>query len=138
MSAADEIPFELRKKSNYVGAPAIFALEEQCNRLYEAFGDFGCYIVGSALERSDWRDVDVRYIMRDEAFAALFPDAGHAWEQDPRWLCLTIAISERLSKLTVLPIDFQFQPQSHANKRHSGKRHAIGFRIRSSSKEITQ
>ena len=121
-----------RKKHNYVGAPAIFALEQACRILYEAFGDigFGCYLVGSCLERPDWRDVDVRCILSDDGFAALFPDAGQHWEQDARWLLLTISISERLSKLSGLPVDFQFQPQTHANERHPGNRHAIGFQIR--------
>ena len=100
-----------------------------CQQVHEALGGFGCYLVGSALERPDWRDVDVRLIMKDEEFAELFPAAGHAWEQDPRWLLLNVSIAERLSKLTGLPVDFQIQPQTHANERHSGKRHAIGFRV---------
>ena len=121
---------ERRKKGVYVGAPAIFALELACNDICTAFKGYGCYLVGSALERQDWRDVDVRFIMRDEDFAALFPDAGNRrWEQDPRWLLLTVAISERLSKITGLPIDFQFQPQTHANEYHHGPRHAMGIRI---------
>jgi hypothetical protein len=118
-----------RRKANYVGAPAIFALESACQQVHEAIGGFGCYLVGSALDRPDWRDVDVRLIMKDEEFAVLFPDAGHAWEQDARWLLLTVSISERLAKLTGLPVDFQIQPMTHANERHSGRRHAIGFRI---------
>lgn len=120
---------EPRKKANHVGAPAIFALEQACRDINEAFGGFGCYLVGSAIERADWRDVDVRYIMADDEFAKLFPDAGRHWEHDARWLLLTVSISERLSKITGLPVDFQFQPQTHANERHNGPRHAIGFRI---------
>src|SRR4051812_11848261 len=69
-----------RKKANYVGAPAIFALEQACGDLCEAFGGFGCYLVGSALERADWRDVDVRCILADSDFAKLFPEAGDHWE----------------------------------------------------------
>lgn len=122
-----------RKKSFYVGAPACFALEEACQFINRAFGGFGCYLVGSALERPDWRDIDVRLIMRDQEFAELFPDAGpldeHRWEFDPRWILLTVAISERLSKQTGLPVDFQFQPQTHANDRHKGPRNALGLRF---------
>ena len=120
---------EPRKKYNYVGAPAIFALELACRDICAAFNGYACYVVGSALQRSDWRDVDVRFIMSDADFAVLFPDAGQHWEHDTRWLLLTISISERMSKLTGLPIDFQFQPQTHANDRHKGTRHAIGIRI---------
>ncbi len=116
-------------KVNYVGAPAIFALELACRDICDAFGGYGCYVVGSAIQRPDWRDVDLRFIMADEEFAQLFPNAGQHWEQDARWLLLTVSISERLSKISGLPIDFQFQPQTHANERHNGPRHAIGLRI---------
>lgn len=119
----------MRQKSNHVGAPAIFALETACRQLNEAFGDYGCYLVGSALDKPDWRDIDLRYIMADESFAVLFPNAGQHWEQDARWLLLTVSISERLSKITGLPVDFQIQPQTNANERHPGKRHAIGIKI---------
>lgn len=125
-----EDPKPKRAKSVYVGAPACFALEQACQHIVQAFGDYGCYLVGSALERPDWRDVDVRYIMADEQFAALFPNAGN-WEHDARWLLLTVSISAWLSKVTGLPVDFQMQPQTHANERHSGPRNAIGFLIKS-------
>lgn len=122
-------------KVSYVGAPAIFALDLACMQINDAFGDFGCYLVGSALDRPNWRDVDVRFIMRDEEFAALFPDAtvfedgGGCWEQNSRWLLLTVSISGWLSGVTGLKVDFQIQPQKHANARHPGKRHSLGLRI---------
>jgi hypothetical protein len=122
----------VKRKASHVGAPAVFVLEQACQQIGDAFGDYGCYLVGSALERPDWRDVDVRFIMPDDEFDRLFPDAGHDggwWEHDPRWLLLTVAISEHLSRLTGLPIDFQFQPQTHANERHKGgRRSALGMR----------
>jgi hypothetical protein len=76
--------------------------------------------------------VDVRLIMSDDEFTALFPGAGPVehvrWEFDPRWIWMTVSISERLAKVTGLPVDFQFQPQSHANARHKGlPRNAIGM-----------
>lgn len=135
---SDDLPPK-RKKWIHIGAPACFALEEAARHVAEAFGAYrsneddyggGIYVVGSCLERPDWRDVDVRFIMSDAAFGRLFPDAGQHWEHDARWLLLTVAISERLSKLTGLPIDFQFQPQTHANEKHKGVRNAIGFRMK--------
>jgi hypothetical protein len=126
---------EPRKKVNYVGAPATFALDQACAQISQAFDGYACYLVGSAIQRPDWRDVDVRFIMEDSAFAALFPDAGGHWEQDPRWLLLVVSISQWLSKLTGLPIDFQFQPQTHANEKHKGPRYAIGIRIAKEFKE---
>ncbi len=118
-----------RRKGVYIGAPAVFALEQACQHITAAFGGFGAYVVGSSLERSDWRDVDVRYILPDEEFARLFPEAGDHWEFDPRWLLLTVAISQWLKSQTGLPVDFQFQPQKHANERHKGPRNPVGLRI---------
>ena len=125
-----------RKKVSYVGAPAIFALEQACAHINAAFDKYGCYLVGSALDRPDFRDVDVRFIMDDADFDALFPGAGSRhWEHDPRWLLLTVSISAWMKSVTGLPIDFQIQPQTHANALHKKPRHAIGFRIsRASSK----
>lgn len=128
-----------RVKGVYIGAPACFALEEAIRPVCEAFGCYqgegirGCYVVGSALQRPDWRDVDIRLMLDDASFAEVFPNAGEHWEHDARWLVLTVAISERLSKLTGLPIDFQFQPMTHANARHKGPRNAIGIRIAKAS-----
>lgn len=120
-----------RTKVSYVGAPACFQLENACRTISNAFGGYGCYLVGSALERPDWRDIDVRFIMSDEEFAAEFPDvSGHSWEFDPKWLLLTISISKWLSDQTGLPVDFQFQPRTHANEKHSG-RHALGLTFES-------
>lgn len=120
-----------RTKANHVGAPAVFALEMALRIVNEAFGEcgYGCYLVGSALSRPGWRDVDIRFIMKDDEFEKLFPDAGDNWEFDSRWLLMTIAISERLSKLTGLPIDFQFQKQTPTNERHKGERSAMGLKI---------
>lgn len=125
-------PPKPRRKGVYIGAPAVFALEQACQHLRKAFGEYGCYVVGSCLERPDWRDVDVRYILPDEEFKALFPDAvvhvdGGTWEFDARWLLLTVSISAWLKAQTGLPVDFQFQPQTHANFRHKGPRNAVGL-----------
>lgn len=130
MSAEEEA--KPRVKDCYVGAPAIFALELACQDLNRAF-DGHCYLVGSTLTRTDWRDVDVRLIMDDAAFIALFPSAQSEgvpanWEFDQRWLWMTVSISERMSRLTGLPIDFQFQPRTHANAFHKGGgRNALGM-----------
>jgi hypothetical protein len=122
-----------RKKGIYIGAPSCFALELALRHVCEAFDAYddigGCYIVGSALERPDHRDVDVRLIMPDDVFARHFPKAGQHWEHDIKWLLLTVAISDWLSKQTGLPVDFQFQPQTPANERHPGRRNAVGLRI---------
>jgi len=124
-----------KRKVSHIGAPACFALEMACKQIQAAFDDeedfAGIFVVGSCLERPDWRDVDVRMILADEAFARLFPRAhltNATWEFDPRWTLMTVAISQWLSKETGLPIDFQFQPMTFANERHKGPRHAVGLR----------
>lgn len=121
-----------RVKGIYTGAPACFELELACQQLNDAFDGFGCYLVGSALQRPDWRDIDVRLIMGDDEFDAMFPGcrANGTWEFNPRWLIMTVSITDWLRKRTGLPVDFQFQPQSHANERHKGPRNALGLRIK--------
>lgn len=116
----------------YIGAPDIFALDMVARTVAEAFDCYGVYLVGSALDRPDWRDVDVRMIMSNDVFLQTFPGAEirqGAFSQHPRWVLLTTAISEYMKKVTRLPVDFQFQPQSYANKHHEGRRHPLGIRI---------
>jgi len=131
----------VNQKVSYVGAPAIFELTQCCQQINDAFGHYGCYLVGSSLARPDWRDVDVRFIMADDEFAKLFPAVENVkgrnseswvsgnWEFDPRWLLLNVSISQWLRSVTGLPVDFQIQPQTHANARHKGPRHALGLRF---------
>lgn len=129
-------PKRLRPKFVYIGAPACFALELACRQVVEAFpapkGEHGgIYLVGSCLERPDWRDVDLRFMMSDPWFIKEFPDShwphSAQWEFDPHWLLLTTAVSAHLAKATGLPIDFQFQPSGHANKHHRGIRNPLGL-----------
>lgn len=126
---------ERPRKASYVGAPAVFRLELACQQVQDAFGAdaYGIYLVGSALERPDWRDVDLVLIMPDEGFRSLFPAVVHlenaSWEHDPRWLLMVSGISRFLSDASGLPVDFKFQPQSYANARHKGRRDAVGMRI---------
>ena len=124
---------EKRKKTSYIGVPAVFKLELACKHLNDAYGGFGCYVVGSALERPDWRDVDVVLILEDKQFKREFPDVGDfttgAFEFDTKWLLHMVALSEWMSAQTGLPIDFKIQPQTWANNRHKGPRHPHGLRF---------
>lgn len=123
------------RKASYVGTPAIFQLELACQPINDAFDGYGCYLVGSALQRPDWRDIDVRFIMSDDAFMQEFPGTfdptkGMAhWEFDAKWILICTGIAEYLKRSSGLPVDFQIQPQSHANERHKGMRHALGLRF---------
>jgi hypothetical protein len=118
----------MKQRANYVAAPAMFDLHNACVVIQQAFPNGGVYLVGSALERRDHRDVDVRCILPDEEFDALFPNApaGPAhW--NARWSLMSVTISHWLRQQTGLPIDFQFQKQSLANARHNGPRSALGL-----------
>lgn len=123
---------EKRKKVSYIGVPAVFKLELACKHLNDAYGGFGCYVVGSALERPDWRDVDVVLILEDRAFLREFPGVQDCqtgtFEFDTKWLLHTVAISAWLKEQTGLPIDFKIQSQTFANERHPGTRHPHGLR----------
>lgn len=127
-----------RKKVNFVGAPAIFLLEQACRTVASSFGGFGCYLVGSAIERPDYRDVDIRLMLPDEEFEALFPDASiknRTWEFDPRWLLVTTSVSLWMSRFTGLTVDFQIQAQTPANESHKGERQPMGLQFAKRIKE---
>ena len=79
----------------------------------EAFNE-ECYLVGSATRGREFRDVDVRVIMPDEKFNAVFGAySGHRF--NPFWSLMMAAISERLSRITGLQVDFQIQTRTHAD-----------------------
>jgi len=115
-----------KHRANYVPAPHYFALNQACDVINRAFsnGSFGCYLVGSSLERANYRDVDVRCIMSDAAYDQLFR-TEQTW-CNPLWSLMCTSISVWLAQMTGLPIDFQIQRQSHANEKHPGKRSALG------------
>ncbi|MGW9196073.1 hypothetical protein [Micromonospora chersina] len=92
------------------------------------------YHVGSSLDRKDWRDVDVRLILPDEEFAERFGDIFRSSETDPKLAAITLAFATLGQQMTGLPIDFQIQPQSHANKLYPDKRSAL-IEIRESTRD---
>ena len=73
-----------------------------------------CYMVGSATEERDYRDVDVRVIMNDEKFDVLFGDTGG--HTQAFWTLVCISISAWLKQCTGLPIDFQVQRRSRVKE----------------------
>lgn len=82
------------------------------------------YLVGSAGERGDYRDVDVRLILPDEEFDALFPI-----ERAGLWGLICFAVTAWLRADTGLPIDFQIQRMTEANEKYGDKpRNALGGR----------
>jgi hypothetical protein len=118
-------------RPHWVAAPGFFKLNHACALINKAFdkGGFGCYLVGSALERRDHRDVDVRFIMDDAQYDRMFRDQNE-W-LNPLWSLLCISISTWLREMTGLPVDFQIQRQTQANEVHGRgagkKRNALGI-----------
>jgi hypothetical protein len=115
------------KRVNFIGAPNFFNLNHACVMLREAFGTHS-YLVGSALNRRDFRDVDVRCILPDDKYDAMFPGILRNQGLHPLWSLMCAAISEWLSSRTGLPIDFQIQRQSDCNEDYPHQpRSALGM-----------
>lgn len=108
---------------SYLTVAQDYNLRQACGAVDKAFDDvgFGLYHVGSSLIRPDWRDVDLRSILEDDKFDALFLNNNN------RLRFLNVCISEWISARTGLPIDFQFQRQTNANLEFKGPRNWVGL-----------
>lgn len=90
---------------------ALHALRAAAHIIYEAEGEHP-YLVGSALIRRDFRDIDVRLPLGDDAYTAryLTPNGG-----DARWTLDCLSVGALMSRMTGLPVDYQ--PQALTNFR---------------------
>lgn len=114
------MPEHALKYNGYFTRPDFWALDQACKPIREAFPDFGTYLVGSVMERPDYRDVDVRLILTDENYDRL---------TDAEWSLIGFAFSRHLAEVTRLPIDFQVQRQTEANAAYPDKaRTPLGLR----------
>lgn len=103
----------MSERASYLTVGQTFNLKVAC-RAIEAMG-YGVFHVGSSLDRPDYRDVDLRCILSDEQFDAMF-------EGNMRRLSLfNTALSEWLGTRSGLPIDFQFQRMTDANLEFKGR-----------------
>lgn len=97
------------------------AVEEWCRGIRILFGQ-PPYMVGSANERPDYRDIDLRLILADDDFDA-------AWRNPVKLRLMNRAMSTWGQRETGLPIDFQIQRQSEANRTYpEGARTPMGVR----------
>jgi hypothetical protein len=108
-----------------VGMPAMLRLEEFGSQVWHAFGT-PPYLVGSALEGKGWRDVDVRLILTDDEYEAMGLGHPQRTHVNGKWAALCLAFSALGKEMTGLPIDFQIQQQTWANKHYDGPRSALG------------
>jgi hypothetical protein len=119
MSETEKVKF----RAHYLGQNDFYNLNAACKTVLSAFHfSWGVFLVGSCLRTKDFRDVDVRAIVPDAEFDRLFPDykpdrCGTFWN----FICTTI--SEWLRARTGLPVDFQVQRATDANKEFPNKEH---------------
>lgn len=100
-------------------------LEAFGQAIADAFGECPYHVGSSATQKTGWRDVDVRLILDDDKFHALFPGFKTANHIDAWWALLCAALSELGRVRTGLPIDFQIQSMTEANERYPGVRHPL-------------
>ena len=85
-----------QRRPHYLGQTNFYNLNSACRTVLSAFAfGYGVFLVGSALRTKDYRDVDVRVMLPDEKFVALFPDYKHN-SPDPYWNFVCTSISEWL------------------------------------------
>lgn len=107
-----------KHRSSYLTVSQHYDLNVACHALHP-FG-FGVFHVGSSLTQPDYHDVDLRCILADEEFDAMFNG------DNLKRLFLDTTVSEWIAARTGLPIDFQFQRQSDANREFKGRRNSVG------------
>lgn len=102
---------------NYVPSPAaLFKLRtfgEHIRRLI----DETPYMVGSVLERPDYRDIDVRILLDDERFEQWFGGDG-LWITNGPLTLANMALSAMAREITGLDVDCQYQRMSDANSQY--------------------
>lgn len=84
----------------------------------------GVFHVGSSVYARDYRDVDVRLILDDKAYRRLIKLV------DTEYLRLGVSLWGQ--RVTGLPIDFDVQPMSYANKKYPSDqydRSSIGIKV---------
>jgi hypothetical protein len=105
---------------NFLTVSQNYDLNIACRPL--SFFGYGTFHVGSSITRSDYHDVDLRCILGDSEFDALFNS-----QDDSKLKFLNVAVSEWVQARTGLPIDFQFQRMTEANEKFKGPRNSMGL-----------
>lgn len=110
-------------RCTFLSPPDLHRLDWACRPVARAFGT-PPYLVGSALTRPDFRDIDLRLILDDERFAEVF--AG----QSDLLLLVNVALSDLIERSAGqrAPIDFQIQSMTEANVPGHGIRNPMGLR----------
>jgi hypothetical protein len=108
-----------------IGMPQALLLNEFGSQVWSFFGE-PPYLVGSALYTKRWRDVDIRLILSDKVYADMGFGCPSSTHTNHKWVSACLAYSALGKSMTGLPIDFQIQQQSHANRAYPGPRNGLG------------
>lgn len=110
-----------RKETNIgVGMPGWLLLNRFGQVVFEAFGAWP-YLVGSAAKSKTWRDVDVRLILSDKEFERWCGKLEVPRALNLRWNAFCLAFTYLGQHITGLPIDFQIDQRTDANKKYKGE-----------------
>ena len=101
-------------RATYLEAHKLFLLETSMRSINEVFHR-NTYLVGSCLERPNYRDVDIRTILSNDEYNKVNPQV---------WWLLDRSVSVWLSQLTGLLIDYQIQSFEQADE-YGGKRNPL-------------
>lgn len=117
--------------AHFLGVTQFIELRFACAIVKGTFNDsFGMYLVGSALTRKDWRDVDVRHIISDDEFERRFGEFIEPYERNKFLRAFNLAVSAWMSAAAKLPVDYQVQPITKANELYpheSNPRNGLGL-----------
>lgn len=99
-----------------VGMPEHLKLLEFGQLVDDAFGTIPVHVGSSLTKKTGWRDVDVRLILIDADYEEMgFGNPEHAFSCR-KWVAMCRAFSLLGREVTGLPIDFQIQQMTRANK----------------------
>jgi hypothetical protein len=116
--AARRLIDEVRARKSGLTTLQLHALDRAVRTIVPT--TWATYLVGTAQAGGPYRDVDVRTILDDEEFDAVFgtrPDLWEAW---------CFAVGSWLARATGLPVDYQVQRRTEANEKYQGGRNPVG------------
>lgn len=111
------------RRTSYLSPPDFHRLNWACQPVRQAY-PFCVYLVGSVMTRPDFRDIDIRIILKDKRYAKM------GLEHRAVKLLLDVALSDLVARSAGLswPIDLQFQSMAEANGEFGDKpRNPLGM-----------
>lgn len=115
-------------RATQLSVPEFRLLNDWAEHVVDLFRGEVPYLVGSVLERSDYRDIDVRLILDDADYLEMTSRIDIQ-----RFGAVLSMWGWRVTG--GLNIDFQVQQMTEANESYHGRRHALGLRLASSQGE---